>query len=356
NDKGDNVDYTSFFINDVVYDTHDDACAAAREIAMRNRFFLIVGSVKQNHSSEKYPRYYMDCNHGYRNKSYTPDLAKTTRCKSKTGKSDCRFRVVVRCSLVDGKCEWRIFGVKDKDNPGKSRGFHNHKLEVYSEGSRQRNYLSKERRMDIKEMEATHTQARDIRSFVNRKYDAHHHMKQIYNETEKIRRERLGGMKPMRWTLIEAQRLDYFVECEFDDERRVSRLFLCHPESIRMLSAWYFVILIDSTYTTNKYKQPLVQLIGVSPVKKNFNIGFALVSDETKLKAYKSLGSQRLKGDDHLRGPTPEILLRLSMRGQGQKRGAKQIRARGHLGAKQIRARGHLGAKPQQVSIILIFL
>ncbi|CAI0402014.1 unnamed protein product [Linum tenue] len=43
-----------------------------------------------------------------------------------------------------------------------------------------------------------------------------------------------------------------------------------------------------------------------------------------KLKAYKSLGSQMLKGDDHLRGPTPEILLRLSMRGQGQQRGAKK--------------------------------
>ncbi|CAI0443489.1 unnamed protein product [Linum tenue] len=249
---------------------------------MRNRFFLIVGSVKQNHPSEAYPRYYMDCNHGYRNKSYTPDLAKTTRSKSKIGKSDCRFRVEVCCSLVDGKCEWRIFGVKDNDNPGKSRGFHNQKLEVYSEGSRERNSLSKERKIDIKELEATHTQAIDIRSFMIWKYDAHHHMKQIYNETEKIRHERLDGMKPMRWTLIEAQRLDYFVECEFDDERRVSRLFLCHPESIRMLSAWYFVILIDSTYKTNKYKQPLVQLIGVSPVKKNFNIGFALVSDETK--------------------------------------------------------------------------
>ncbi|CAI0541997.1 unnamed protein product [Linum tenue] len=136
--------------------------------------------------------------------------------------------------------------------------------------------------MNIKELEATHTQAKDIRSLLNMKYDAHHNMTQIYNETAKIRRERLGGLKPMRWTLIEAQRLGYFIECEFDDQRRVTRLFLCHPESIRMLLAWYFVVLIDSTYKTNKYKQPLVQLIGVSPVKKNFNIGFALISDETK--------------------------------------------------------------------------
>ncbi|CAI0405973.1 unnamed protein product [Linum tenue] len=116
--------------------------------------------------------------------------------------------------------------------------------------------------MNIKELEATHTQAKDIRSLLNMKYDAHHNMTHIYNETTKIRRERLGGLKPMRWTLIEAQRLGYFIECEFDDQRRVTRLFLCHPESIRMLLAWYFVVLIDSTYKTNKYKQPLVHLRG----------------------------------------------------------------------------------------------
>ncbi|CAL1406146.1 unnamed protein product [Linum trigynum] len=107
-------------------------------------------------------------------------------------------------------------------------------------------------------------------------------MDHVYNETAKIRRERLGDLSPMQWTFIEAGRLGYFIGVGFDEDRRVTRLFLSHPESIKMLSAWYFVILIDSTYKTNKYKQPLVQLIGVNPVKKNFNIGFTLVSDETK--------------------------------------------------------------------------
>ncbi|CAI0432752.1 unnamed protein product, partial [Linum tenue] len=271
--EGDNVDCTSLFLSDV-YDTHDQACKAAKEIAMSNSFSLIVASVKRN-LGEGNPRIYMDCNHGSRSNSYTSDPAKTTRSKSTTGKLGCRFRVVVQSVKIDGKCKWRIHGIK-------SRGFHSHRLEVYSEGSRQKNALSQVEKMNIKELEATHTQAKDIRNLLNMKYDAHHNMTQIYNETAKIRRERLGGLKPMRWTLIEAQRLGYFIECEFDDQRRVTRLFLCHPESIRMLLAWYFVVLIDSTYKTNKYKQPLVQLIGVSPVKKNFNIGFALISDETK--------------------------------------------------------------------------
>ncbi|CAI0463964.1 unnamed protein product [Linum tenue] len=51
-------------------------------------------------------------------------------------------------------------------------------------------------------------------------------MDQVYNETTKIRRERLGGLSPMRWTLIEADRLGYFIGVDFDDDRCVTRLFL----------------------------------------------------------------------------------------------------------------------------------
>ncbi|CAN1221113.1 hypothetical protein LINGRAPRIM_LOCUS166 [Linum grandiflorum] len=39
-----------------------------------------------------------------------------------------------------------------------------------------------------------------------------------------------------------------------------------------MLGAWYFVILIDSTYKTNIYNKPLVQLIGVTPFQKQLEL------------------------------------------------------------------------------------
>ncbi|CAN1240224.1 hypothetical protein LINGRAPRIM_LOCUS2648 [Linum grandiflorum] len=35
-----------------------------------------------------------------------------------------------------------------------------------------------------------------------------------------------------------------------------------------MLRAWYFIVLIDSTYKTSVYKKAVVQLIGVTPVKQ----------------------------------------------------------------------------------------
>ena len=47
-----------------------------------------------------------------------------------------------------------------------------------------------------------------------------------------------------------------------------------------MLRAWYYVILIDSIFNTNKYRKPVIQLTGVTPVQKNFSIGLELVENE----------------------------------------------------------------------------
>ena len=47
-----------------------------------------------------------------------------------------------------------------------------------------------------------------------------------------------------------------------------------------MVSSWYFVIIIDSTYNTNAYRKPVIQLVVVTLVRKNFSIGFAFVDNE----------------------------------------------------------------------------
>ena len=89
-------------------------------------------------------------------------------------------------------------------------------------------------------------------------------------------------MNPMQWTLTEAIKLGYFTTYLRNAEYHATHLFISHAESLWMLHAWYFVVLVDSMYKTNVYKKAVVQFVGVTPVKKNFNIGLALVEDETK--------------------------------------------------------------------------
>ncbi|CAN0918350.1 Protein FAR1-RELATED SEQUENCE 5 [Linum grandiflorum] len=183
--------------------------------------------------------------------------------------------------MLQGVCRFRIDGVRDKNDRESTLGYHNHSFARFPDVSRESNVFTDAEKEDIMTMSWSHTQPKAIRSQLNKKYEKRYGMTQIYNELYKNRREKFNGMNAMEWTLNAAAGLGYFVQCTRDDDNHVVNLLLCHPESIRMLAAWYFVILIDSTCKTNMYRKPVIQVVGVTPVRKNFSIGFALVENET---------------------------------------------------------------------------
>ncbi|XP_074271186.1 uncharacterized protein LOC141595111 [Silene latifolia] len=57
---------------------------------------------------------------------------------------------------------------------------------------------------------------------------------------------------------------------------------MAHPEAVKMFRSYYYVVLIDSTYKTNEYHLPLVEMVGVTPVGKSFVIAYALVTHESE--------------------------------------------------------------------------
>ncbi|XP_074305164.1 uncharacterized protein LOC141640149 [Silene latifolia] len=59
---------------------------------------------------------------------------------------------------------------------------------------------------------------------------------------------------------------------------------MAHPEAVKMFRSYYYVVQIDSTYKTNKYRLPLVEMVGVTPVGKSFVIAYALVTHESEEK------------------------------------------------------------------------
>jgi len=46
----------------------------------------------------------------------------------------------------------------------------------------------------------------------------------------------------------------------------VSDLFWMHHDSIKLLNAFNIVFLMDTTYKTNKYQLPLVEIVGVTSI------------------------------------------------------------------------------------------
>ncbi|KAL5176765.1 Protein FAR1-RELATED SEQUENCE 5 [Glycine soja] len=62
---------------------------------------------------------------------------------------------------------------------------------------------------------------------------------------------------------------------EHNDEEVVRDLFWCYPDAVKLCNACHLVILIDSTYKTNRYRLPLLDFVGVTPTGMTFSVGFA---------------------------------------------------------------------------------
>src|ERR1051325_2608986 len=60
-----------------------------------------------------------------------------------------------------------------------------------------------------------------------------------------------------------------------DDSEVVRDIFWAHPESVKLLNMFPVVLIMDSTYKINKYRQPLFEIVGVT-----FAVAFAYMESE----------------------------------------------------------------------------
>ena len=64
---------------------------------------------------------------------------------------------------------------------------------------------------------------------------------------------------------------------------RITRLFLAHFPTVReLLANNYQVITLDCTYKTNRYKMPLLNIVGETCLGTSFNVGSCFLCGETQ--------------------------------------------------------------------------
>ena len=104
----------------------------------------------------------MVCKHGGKAKSQSTTSSSGSTKMTTTFKSDGRFKVVMRAIPVGVTWRWMIVRVMDKHKSGQWRGFHNHKLEAFREGTSQRNQLTDEMKQLIRQMEGNQVPPRRL--------------------------------------------------------------------------------------------------------------------------------------------------------------------------------------------------
>jgi MULE transposase domain len=66
-----------------------------------------------------------------------------------------------------------------------------------------------------------------------------------------------------------------------DSENHVQYLFFAHKKQIKLLLTNPDILFIDYIYRTNKYRLPLIHILGYTSLGKFFSIGFCFIRNET---------------------------------------------------------------------------
>ncbi|RKF62366.1 hypothetical protein GcC1_148027, partial [Golovinomyces cichoracearum] len=100
--------------------------------------------------------------------------------------------------------------------------------------------------------------------------------REIYNIGQKIRSQELGVKTPINWLVDKLGNRKFFHQKDAIFNNRVTRLFFANQGRIKFLEESPDVILVDSTYQTNRFNIPIVDNCGSSRGSKTpqFAVGF----------------------------------------------------------------------------------
>ena len=109
------------------------------------------------------------------------------------------------------------------------------------------------------------------------------HKKDIYNARQSLRRKTLGPLSPMQYLLQNLERDNWFFQYRATElSNEVTHLFFVEKHTVEILKKNSEVLLMDCTYKTNKYKLPLLVIVGHTCLGTTFYVGFAFVAKKQK--------------------------------------------------------------------------
>ncbi|KAI5683255.1 hypothetical protein M9H77_04483 [Catharanthus roseus] len=150
-------------------------------------------------------------------------------------------------------------------------GRHNHKIAVYSNGHAQ---SSSGRVMFYR---AIYYDFSENKTLVVQSCNS----QKIYNVVAKIKRDRMQGRNRVEEVLRLSAERGYTVFYRNGEDSNVfNDIVVAHLTSIAMLRTWPYVLIMDTTYKTNKYNMPLLECVGMTPTGKNFTMATAFMCNE----------------------------------------------------------------------------
>ncbi|KAH1216888.1 Protein FAR1-RELATED SEQUENCE 5 [Glycine max] len=145
---------------------------------------------------------------------------------------------------------------------------HNHEMAKSLVGHSYVGRLTKDKKIIIVDMTKSMVKPRNI-LLTLKEHNANSYttIKQIYNAKS-------AYLSSIRGSDTEMQQIMKFLKRDqLKDENVVRNIFWCHSDGVKLCDSCNLVFLIDSTYKTNRYKLPLLDFVGVTPMGMTFSVG-----------------------------------------------------------------------------------
>lgn len=250
-----------------VFDTPRDGLQALNKWAASCGHGLAISRSKRGRHGD-ISAVYIRCDRG---RSYSAQISDADRRRrSSTRSTECPFRMTLRrCGM--GGFYMTIEHLHHNHGPSRESTHPVHRRAI----------IQKSREEIILQLE----QGIPIRHILTSLHQAKHlsiQAQDLHNLRQQVRLDLLDGRQSIQALLEELPKggdwtFRYKVRPEDDT---LFCLFGIHKSSIALLRKHSYVLWMDCTYKTNRYKMPMLNIVGVSSVGATFFAGFAFLQNE----------------------------------------------------------------------------
>ncbi|XP_022841839.1 protein FAR-RED ELONGATED HYPOCOTYL 3-like [Olea europaea var. sylvestris] len=267
------VDYTDIFTTNMIFTSKDALIDWIKTTGKRHNMIVVIKKSNFGQVGRK-PRIDFACErHGsYRCRYTNKENEKRKRRRTNgTKKCGCPFALNGR-KLING--DYWILKVKC--------GRHNHDIAQNLEGHSYAGRLTEKETSILVDMSKNHVRLKEILYTLKQNDDTNvSTMRHIYNARQKFRLKEQAGrtqMQQLMNRLVENKYIEW--HCISMEMNLVQDLFWAHPYSVDLLQAFPRVIIMDCTYKINRYRLPLLEIVGVTSIDLTFSIAFAYLGKE----------------------------------------------------------------------------
>ncbi|KAK8923744.1 hypothetical protein KSP39_PZI019685 [Platanthera zijinensis] len=280
-------DVGNHFVTDVIFPSKEDLVSWARNVGRELGFVVIIQRADKLTGRAK-PRVILGCDRsGFPRSSQNKRWVKKNLRKTSSKRCGCPFSLQ---GQRDEMNEWRL---------DVRCGFHNHdfvNLEAHSYAGR----LDEDEQKIVHEMYASGVKPRKILAALKKRNASNTtSLRTIYNEKFKMYRKELGGKTPIQFLNKCINDAGYINFNHMDNAtNQMESLFFTHPTSLQFCNIFPDVFIMNCAYKTNRYRLPLLYIIGLTSTNQTFFSAFSFLSKDTEasyiwaLECFKSMLDQ----------------------------------------------------------------